>query len=471
MSTLTAAVTPLRASITRLAWRADSSRGLAVLFAAGLLIRLLIAPHAGYYADLKIFQAWAVRLAEVGPDDFYLAQWVDYPPGYLYVLWLLGKIAAPPGYVLLKMPAILGDLALAWVAGTFARRLAPGLAERVPLRALVSAAVLFNPAMIMDSTVWGQVDVIPAVLVLASLMLLFTGTRSLTTETAAFVLLGLAAATKPQSAFVVPVMLYALCRRHLRKALWEGRLRHLLRVVVPPAASIGVWLLTALPFGFGAVGLLKFYRGAASEYEVTSAFAFNLWGSVAFLRPDSPAVTTIDGVPVKGGAVELFFIPALHLGTVLLAVGALVILWSAHRAIQRGAGEALVLTVAAAATSLLAFTVLTRMHERYMFYALAFLAPLIFIRPVRIVYGVLSGLFFLNLWWVYAYNNSRGDLGHECSLPFPGCVGVDPLLGGFAIDAWQKKVYSATVVAIALALAWLGSRWAARQRERVPSVK
>jgi hypothetical protein len=106
------------------------------------------------------------------------------------------------------------------------------------------------------------------------------------------------------------------------------------------------------------------------------------------------------------------------------------------------------------------------MHERYMFYALAFIAPLLFVRAIRLVYIALSGLYALNLWWVYAYNNSRGDLGHACALPFPGCVGVDPLLGGFAIDAWQKKAFSAAVVALAAGMAWYGAGWVARQRAR-----
>src|SRR5215208_1273159 len=128
--------------------RIDTPLGLAVMLAVGLLVRLLIAPRAGYYHDLKLFQAWAQQLAEVGPHSFYARDFVALPPGYLYVLWLLGKVSSPPGFVLLKIPAILGDLALAVIAGVFASRLAPGLAERIPLRALVVAAVVFNPAVL-----------------------------------------------------------------------------------------------------------------------------------------------------------------------------------------------------------------------------------------------------------------------------------------------------------------------------------
>jgi hypothetical protein len=92
---------------------------------------------------------------------------------------------------------------------------------------------------------------------------------------------------------------------------------------------------------------------------------------------------------------------------------------------------------------------------------------------MRLVFAGLSCLYALNLWWVYAYSNSRGDLGRPCSLPDPGCLGFDSIFGGFATDSWQRKLFSLAVVAIAIAVAWFGVRWAGRskpggsERERV----
>jgi hypothetical protein len=463
MSRTPAASSHSHQPLTWFASRIDTPVGLAAMLAVGLLVRLLIAPRAGYYHDLKLFQAWAQRLAEVGPRSFYATDFVALPPGYLYVLWLLGKISSPPGFLLLKIPAILGDLALAVIAGVFASRLAPGLAERAPLRALVVAAVVFNPAFLMDSTVWGQVDVVQAVCVLAALMLLLTGPASLVVESLAFVAFVAAISMKPQSGFVLPVMLYALYRRHFVSTERRQVSRLALHIAVPGALALAFWFVVAVPFGLGPVELVRFYRDAASGDPVTSALAFNLWGAIGFRLPDVPGARYGDGQLVPGRAVELGSVPALHLGTVLLVAGAAVVLWRAHRAIVRGGDEPLVLMVAAATTSLLAFGVLTRMHERYMLYSLAFLAPLLFVRELRIVYTILSSLFVVNLWWVYAYDNSRGAFGHGCALPFPGCVAIDPLLGGFDFDAWQKKAFSVAVVATALAMAWFGPDWAARQ--------
>jgi hypothetical protein len=56
-----------------------------------------------------------------------------------------------------------------------------------------------------------------------------------------------------------------------------------------------------------------------------------------------------------------------------------------------------------------------------MFYSLALLAPLVFIRPLRLAFAALCGLFVLDLWWAYAYFNSRAELGRPCGLPSPRC--------------------------------------------------
>src|SRR6266550_7753193 len=198
-------------------WRLETPVGLGTLFALGFIIRIVLAPRFGFHGDLRLFQVWTSELALAGTHHFYAQGGVqDYPPADLYVLWLTSKISATPGYVLLKLPTIFADLALAWIAGTLSVRIASrSLNERWPLRALVAAGVLLNPAVLAVGAVWGQTDAVPAAFVLGSLLLLFTGPRSLRREVAAFLLFAVAASMKPQSSFVLPVMLYALYRRYL----------------------------------------------------------------------------------------------------------------------------------------------------------------------------------------------------------------------------------------------------------------
>ena len=158
--------TPFR----RWLWWSDTRWGLTLMFAVALVIRLVVAPRYGFYGDVRYFRFWTEALHDVGLRRFYGSQGDTtyiYPPGYLYVLKLLSYGSRYPSYLVVKLPAMLADLGLAWISGVFAVRLAPAaLRERLPVRAIVVAAVLFNPAVFALSTVWGQVDAVPAVFAL-----------------------------------------------------------------------------------------------------------------------------------------------------------------------------------------------------------------------------------------------------------------------------------------------------------------
>lgn len=80
-----------------------------MLLGVGLAVRIALAfvvyPHAGYTGDLGQFWQWAQGLAANGPGAFYTTiPSANYPPLYLYVLWVLGSIGNPD---LLKLPPIL----------------------------------------------------------------------------------------------------------------------------------------------------------------------------------------------------------------------------------------------------------------------------------------------------------------------------------------------------------------------------
>src|SRR5262249_51462123 len=181
----------------------------------------------------------------------------------------------------------------------------------------------FNPAIFAESAVWGQVDAVPAVFVLASLLLLFTTRPSLRTDLAALLLFAVAIAMKPQSGFVLPVMLYALYRRYLHRRPPEQQLDALLGIAMIGLVTIGIWAVSGLPFGLGPIDLVRFYNKSASVYPVTSANAFNLWGVIGFWRPDS----------VGHDAVVFAGISAARWGMLLFVAGTVFVIWQTHRAI------------------------------------------------------------------------------------------------------------------------------------------
>ena len=101
--------------------------------------RASIIRESGFAIDVGDFNAWGQRLASVGPGEFYEdGFFADYPPGYLYVLWLLGEIGSALAPALgsditgglVKIPGGLADVGVAAMLFVIARRWAGELLDR-----------------------------------------------------------------------------------------------------------------------------------------------------------------------------------------------------------------------------------------------------------------------------------------------------------------------------------------------------
>jgi dolichyl-phosphate-mannose-protein mannosyltransferase len=452
---VTASQTPSR---DRFAAWLDTPAGLACLFGLGLAIRLVAARRsAGLQFDVSLFRQWSDRLVQHGPAQFYGGGFADYPPGYLYVLLLLGRgwralTGGAPSVAVLKLPAIFADLGLALLAAWFAARFTPNAAvRRVPIRPAAAAAILLNPSLIYVSAVWGQVDSVLALLVCAAIYVLTTGRPSAGREAGAIALLAAAVATKPQALLALPVVAVVLAFRHSRSG--PSALRSWIAVAVRAGvfavlAAVVVWAMFK-PFRLGHSDIPLFYRYAGSLYQFTSLWAFNLWGAVGFYRPDAgPDALTVAGLA------------AYPLGLAAAGAGTLAIALRSWRSLspERGGEEGAVALFGAVAVTCAAFALLTRMHERYLFLAVAGLAPFVGYRRLRWSLAVLSAAFFLNLHFVYVYFSRN-------SLPPGDAWTIQPLylaLFGTAQDAWERKVLSVLTAAACLAVAWMG--WRALER-------
>lgn len=64
------------------------------IFVVALLARLIGAiAYKGYEVDVNCFLAWADMIFENGIGKFYsLDAFTDYPPGYMYILFVIGGI-------------------------------------------------------------------------------------------------------------------------------------------------------------------------------------------------------------------------------------------------------------------------------------------------------------------------------------------------------------------------------------------
>lgn len=246
-----------------------------LLLLAGLLLRMLCSlVFYGHSTDITCFMAWANTLAKNGLSTFYTSgMFADYPPGYMYVLWLLGKLGellglsyGSSGYALLvKIPGILADLCAAYVVWRMASK---RMGSRMGL--MLAAAVLLNPVMAFTSGGWGQIDQILALLLLASIWL-FTEEKL---ELCGLVY-GLAILVKPQALMVGPLLAVAYFAY-----LYDHRSAKALgRVVASVLIAVGLILLLSLPFKGTQSGLwiLDKYLGTATSYPYASIEAFNLF--------------------------------------------------------------------------------------------------------------------------------------------------------------------------------------------------
>jgi 4-amino-4-deoxy-L-arabinose transferase-like glycosyltransferase len=379
----------------------DAATLVTVLIIAGVLLRVLVGglllPLSGFRIDIGDFTAWAMRLADLGPGAFYeTGYFSDYPPGYLYVLWLLGSVgqALQPltaGFDitagLVKIPGVLADAGVAWTLFAFSRRFLDGSfgswsGERVGVVAVV--VYLFNPATIFDSAVWGQVDSVGTLALLATLYWLARGWTEVAAIGAVVALL-----IKFQFAFVIPIVAIVGIKRHLAGRSTDpdhdGR-PDPVRVLSSLAAGLGSLVLLIWPFGMTvwAPGdpnhsLIGKFTEAANTYKGLTINAFNMWrnpwsglGDQITWGCDAPNPPGCDG-----GAGVAFMLGASPVswqlvGAVLFAAVALLAFWQVARR-----DDAVGILESSLLLAVAFFALPTRVHERYLFPALALAAPLV----------------------------------------------------------------------------------------------
>ena len=395
------------------------------IVAIGLVFRLIMAygfsglRGSGFDSDLGLFRFWAANLGDHGPFGFYdRGFFADYTPGYLYALWLVGVVGQFLGGVgdLIKLPAILTDVALGYIVYRMARDL--GVSER---RATIAGAVVIvNPITWFDSVVWGQVDSFGTVFLLLSVRELWKA-RS---ERAA-ILAVVAALVKPQLAILVPIVAFVTIRRVLwpkggfgSEAApepsgfgWERRTTGWIRIVSTGVAGFATAVVLSAPFGLSVVSfsgtapfvdssLVRLILSTASTYSYVTVNAYNLW---ALFPVDGQSMATNGGwifdapVPDATSWASIGPFPAAAVGGLLLGL----LLFVVIPFIVARRPDRLTILVGVSVMALAFFAVPTRVHERYLFPLFALAAiPLAFSWRWRIVYVIASVATFLNMYVV-----------------------------------------------------------------------
>jgi predicted membrane-bound dolichyl-phosphate-mannose-protein mannosyltransferase len=383
----------------------------ACLIALGVLVRLLAVRAQGFPTDVGTFQAWAERLAQIGPGRFYEPGYFsDYPPAFLYVLWLLGGLFDGEFLRLaVKAISIPADIGIAFLAARVVWRTAGRTAG-------IAAAAIWSlqPGAIFAGPYWGQVDAVGTLPLFGSLVA--AGSRRWWLAGA---LGALAALVKPQFGIGLLVIAAAAAFEFIREARWR-----------PVAETVGAAAAAAyalcVPF-WGvdptriAAELVRLVRSASETYPYTSLYAFNGWSVFFdFWQPDSDLVFS-GGVLLVAG----------------LVISVVPLWWRRDTAMLLACG----------AVAGLAFYFLpTRAHERYLFPVFALALPLAATRGrVLVPYVVLSLAFALSLYYAFTryqqYVDLRvPDLIEATLFSRTGQIAIAVVMIGAAAYLWWRLV-------------------------------
>ena len=336
----------------------------AVLLLTGLLVLKIFALRlfSGYSVDLGTWEAWAMKIATMGPARTYQeGYFLDYPPGYLYWLWAAGALVNALGAgssealrIIVETPPLIGDFALSIAVYLFVRR---SMSKRSAWIAL--ALVALNPAFLFDSVVWGQTDSPLALTLFLSVAMMLESEFEVGWGLAALAIL-----IKPQAFSLMPVLgVWTLLR--LEPRYWWRSI----------FAFIAVIVIGAAPFQIGHPWdwLPNLYITGAAYYHETSVNAFNLMALIGGLRePD---------------AGTLFGVSYFAIGMTALVPLYVFIAWMLRRAPERRT-----LLYGAFLGVFGFFMLATRMHERYFYVAVAFALPLALTEPAMLAVFVLLTL-------------------------------------------------------------------------------
>lgn len=359
-----------------------------LLFFSAFLIRCLFAyNYRGFLSDTACFSGWASRVYSGGFANFYSPDvFSDYPPGYMYILYLLGAISHTLSFkylsgaslLLLRLPAILCDMATGYLVYRVSKK---QFSQGAAL--FLSTLYLLNPAVFINSSMWGQVDSVFTLTIVIICLLLSKGKTI-----PAYYVFAIGVLLKPQTLVFTPLLLWGIYEHVFRKKFrWEKFFLNLGNGLF----AIAGMLFLSLPFGLDKV--IQQYASTLGSYPYVSVNAYNFWSlfGLNWSSQEKPFLwTTYAGFGT-------FVI-------VLLTLLSLVLFLRRSKSTERYflTGSFLIITM---------FLFSVRMHERYLFPGMILLLLAYVISKKKAwfhCYLMLSVVHFMNVWHVlYHYDPSN----------------------------------------------------------------
>ena len=359
-----------------------------VIMAVALIVRYIAAAkYFGNETDMNFFIAWGDMIFKDGIGNFYSSDsFTDYPPGYMYILYMVGAIRHVLGVawnstlsvMLTKTPAIIADLATAYLLFRIA-----GKRWTQKGAGILTAIYLFAPAVLLDGAIWGQTDAVFTFFVV--LMIYLVTERKLIPS---YFVFAVAVLVKPQSLIFTPVLIYGIIDQVFLDGFdWKNFWKNLGLGL----AAIAMIALLMLPFGFKDA--LSQYTETLASYKFASVNAYNIW--------------TLFGQNWAEQTKHFMGITYQTWGTIFIILIVAAATWLHFRAKNNPARYYFVGAFIVTGMFLLS----VRMHERYVYPAIIMLLFAFAMRPKREIaylFTGLSGMAFFNMAhveFVYDLNN------------------------------------------------------------------
>lgn len=339
--------------------------------------------------DMNCFVVWARMVYEDGFGAFYHSQGLtDYPPGYMYVLYVVGWLhhifsiqsMSMVSILLTKMPAILCDLLTGYLLYRIAGK---NLGSKKAL--WVASAYLLNPAVWFISAVWGQVD---SVFTLFLVLMCYCITQKKLIP--AYFSLAIGILMKPQMMIFTPVLIYGIIDQVF---LHNFTYKRMLKELGMGLLAIALMFLLALPFGLEEV--IGQYTKTMGSYPYATVNAYNFW--------------TLQGMNWQPQETVRIGMSCSHWGTVFILAFLAVSVWLSYK--MKDKKEKYYFISAFIIISMFFFSV--RMHERYLFPAMVLLLLTYIEKPEKEMFS-LYGMFSVYVFWnaahvLYCYDYSDFD--------------------------------------------------------------
>ncbi len=330
------------------------------------------ASYVGFETDINCFSSWSDRVVKVGIPNYYASGWCDYPPGYIYVLYGVGvlrNLFAPVArgaldLILLKLPAILCDMGAGILIYSMAKK---KFSNRSSI--LLMALYLLNPAIVLTSSSWGQVDGILAFGLIAAIYLASNGKVHLS-----YVIFVLTVLLKWQALMFTPVLIYATISEIFLPKFDGKKLGKLCGWFF---GSVALFFALAAPFGIPTV--IKTMLDALSSYRFATVNAFNTYAALELNWK------SLEELPLLAawGTIAIF---------VLVAFSAYIYYCTDIKKRNLPDKDPSRFYFLGATIIFCMFMLSTKMHERYLFPALVLLLAAYIVRPQKEYFFFYMGL-------------------------------------------------------------------------------